>query len=278
MVGVRCAWARITGLHSKFHETFDNAGYTAKAAQIAAGGEVVAEGGWRVAGALAWDNTVLRNAAAASSKGDRYQLGVGARRAFGAFELSAVLAVGEARNDLSRQLPEGGATVKAKGIMRSAAAWFGGAYAVGDESLHLKPRFDVGLVKLRMAGFDESGGEPLRLRVNAQSDTYTVLRPGIEMGAEFRQADGLRVRPRLTLALSQFVGGAAPSASAVFAADPLGTPSFMTKTRLDRTQAALTAGLQMLGSKGTVVTADVLANASNNTRDYGLSVRMNLPF
>ena len=93
-----------------------------------------------------------------------------------------LLAVGEARNDLSRQLPEGSASVKAKATVRSAAAWFGGAYAIGDEALHLKPRFDVGIVSLRMAGFDEHGGEPLRLRVGAQSDTYAVLRPGIEMG------------------------------------------------------------------------------------------------
>jgi hypothetical protein len=278
MADVRCAWARLGGVRAKFNETSDNAGYTANSGQVAAGGEIAAEGGWRIGGALSWDNTVLRTAAAASSHGDRIQVGVGARRAFGALELSGSVALGEARNDLTRQLPEGGANVKSKQTVRSAVAWIGGAYAIGAEALYLKPRLDVGVVHLRMPAFDETGGEPLRLRVGSQSDTYAVLQPGIEMGTEFTQADGLRVRPRVAVAISRWIGRAAPSASATFASDPVGATPFTTTTRLDRTQAMLTAGLQMLGAKGTVVTADVLANASKNMRDYGLNVRLTMPF
>jgi len=98
------------------------------------------------------------------------------------------------------------------------------------------------------------------------------------MGAQFEQGDGMRVRPRVALMVSQFVGGASPQASATFASDPAGAVPFTTKTRLDRTQFALSAGLQMLNIKGALVTADALASGSRHTQAYGLSVRMEMPF
>ena len=111
-----------------------------------------------------------------------------------------------------------------------------------------------------------------------QSETYVSVQPGVEIGTEFAVGHGLRIRPRLVLAVTQFIGDPSASVSATFASTPGGVGAFRTRTHVDSTRFDGVLGAELFGIGGLVVRADVFGSASGNTSGYGGSAKLQIPF
>lgn len=101
----QCRWLRLGGQRLTQPPANDNLGFNENSWQIAGGGEVAIGNGWAVAGALAYESSSLSvDDSNTGSGGDRVQVGVSAKRRFGASELSGSLAIGCGDYEVSRSL------------------------------------------------------------------------------------------------------------------------------------------------------------------------------
>ncbi|MCC7326917.1 MAG: autotransporter outer membrane beta-barrel domain-containing protein [Burkholderiales bacterium] len=237
----QCTWGRVQGQEFKQRETGDNVGFDTSGWQVATGIRFDAGHDWQLGTALSWESNRLRTNGVGSSDGYQLNLGLSATRNVAAAQYSGSLAFGYADDDLSRTPAEGSGVSKATQKVKSVAGHLRAAYLFGDGGWYFKPWIDAGAEWLDMPGFSESGDSPFALRVQGQTDTYFQVQPALEVGTEFQADNGMRIRPRLTLALIQFLGAASPSASATFASTPGGVDPFRTSTNLDRTQLCVVA-------------------------------------
>jgi hypothetical protein len=100
--------------------------------------------------------------------------------------------------------------------------------------LDLQPRIDLGVDYLSMDGFSESGGSDFRIRHNGEDTTYVNLQPAIDIATELETGDGLLIRPKLSLGITQFIGASAPSVTGIFASTPAEVAPFTTSTEQDK--------------------------------------------
>lgn len=271
-----CLWSRFQAQSLRQGETHDTVGFRDEWLQLAVGGQVGVAEDWSVGGALSWESHRLRSNGAGTSDGDQFHAGVAVKRSFDALLLSATLAGGYANYDLRRR-PAIGEVARGDQAVWSAASHLRAAYQLGGEEGYVTPRIDLGVQWLSMTGFHERGGSPFALRVQSQNDTYFTVQPALEMGAEF-EVGRLRIRPRLTLAVTQFIGDAAAEVSATFAATPTGVDPFRTRTHLDRTRFDGALGADVFGIAGIIVHADVFGNVSAHGTGYGGGVKLAIPF
>ncbi len=273
----QCVWSRIEGHTFRQSATGDNVGYRDEWLQAAVGGQMAVGTAWHLGAGLSWEGHQLRTKSAATSDGDLVNLGFSAKRRFDALELSATLASGYGSYDLRRPLAIGGA-VRADQDVWSVGGHVRAAYLLGGNAWFVTPRVDVGVEWLSMPGFRESGSSPFALRVRSQSDTYYTVQPAVEIGTEFAVGGGMQIRPRLTAAVTQFLGDPSASVSASFASAPAGAGTFKTRTDLDRTRFEGALGADLFGIGGLVFRGDVFGTASGNSRGYGGSVKLEIPF
>ncbi len=271
-----CLWSRFQAQSFWQGSTHDTVGFRDEWLQVAVGGQVGVAEDWSLGGALSWESHRLRSNGEGSSEGDQFHAGVAVKRGFDALLLSGTLVGGYANYDLRRTTAVGD-VARGDQAVWSAAAHLRAAYQLGNEEGYVTPRIDVGVAWLSMPGFHERGGSPLALRVRSQNDTYFTVQPALEMGAEF-EVGRVRIRPRFTLAITQFIGDAAPEVSATFASTPTGVDPFRTRTHLDRARFDGVLGADVFGIAGIIVHADVFGNASAHGSGYGGGVKLEIPF
>ena len=273
----QCVWSRIQGHTFRQSATEDNVGYRDEWLQAAVGGQMAVGTAWHLGAGLSWEGHQLRSKSSATSDGDLVNLGFSVKRRFDALELSGTLASGYGSYDLRRPLAIGGA-VRADQDVWSVGGHVRAAYLLGGNAWFVTPRVDLGVEWLSMPGFRESGSSPFALRVRSQSDTYYTVQPAVEIGTEFAVGGGIQIRPRLTAAVTQFLGDPSASVSASFASAPAGAGTFKTRTDLDRTRFEGALGADLFGIGGLVFRGDVFGTASGNSRGYGGSVKLEIPF
>ena len=201
----QCGWVRFGGQRLEQHATNDNLGFNEDSWQIAGGGQVDLGDDWTLGGALSYENSSLNvDDSDASSDGDRYRLGVFAKRRFGATELTGALAFGYSDYDNDRS-PWPGGQLDGDQNLWMYSAQLRAAHQLTSGSWSFIPRIDLSIDHLSIGGFNESGdGEhPFRISHDGQSDTYVSLQPGIDIQTEFETEDGTLIRPRLSFSITQ---------------------------------------------------------------------------
>ena len=271
-----CLWSRIQAQSFRQDGTHETVGFRDEWLQLALGGQVGVAEDWFVGGALSWESHRLRSNGAGTSAGDQFHAGVALKRGFDALLLSGTLAGGYA-NYIVRRTPATGEVARGDQAVWSVAGHLRAAYQLGGEEGYVTPRIDFGVEWLSMPGFHERGGSPFALRVQSQNDTYFTIQPALEMGVEF-QVGRVRIRPRFTLAITQFLGDAAAEVSALFASTPTGVDPFRTRNHLDRTRFDGALGADVFGIAGIIVHADVFGSASTHGSGYGGGVKLAIPF
>jgi len=63
---------------------------------------------------------------------------------------------------------------------------------------------------------NESGSSDFGIWIGGDDQTYVNLQPAIDIQTEFETDNGLLIRPKLTLGITQFLGNAAPSVTGRF--------------------------------------------------------------
>ncbi len=265
----QCGWMRVSGQHFDQRQTGDNLGFDADTWQIAAGAQLEVGSGWYLGGALSYEGRNLNaHDSNAGSDGGQFQVGVSAKRRFGATELSGALAVGYGSFDIDRSPWAGTSLSGTQHLWRySAQARAAQLFELGRWTL--KPRIDLGVDYLSMDGFSESGNSPFRLRIDDQKGTYFNVQPAVDFLTEIETQEGLLIRPRLTLGITQFFGGAAPEVSGRFAAAPGDVAPFHTSTALDKTRFDLAAGADFFTRDDWVIRAELFGSFSDNSHGYG---------
>jgi outer membrane autotransporter protein len=129
-----------------------------------------------------------------------------------------------------------------------------------------------------MDAFDESGHSDFRLGVGSDGGIYVHLQPALDIAGEIDTAEGMLIRPTLSLAITQFLGGARPSVTARFAGAPAGIAPFTAGTDLDKTRLDLAAGLEVLARRNLTLAAEVFGSLSDNSESYGGGLKVQWVF
>lgn len=274
----QCGWLRLRGQRFTQRETHDNLGFDADSWQLAGGGQIDVGDDWHLGAALSYEGRGLNaDDSNASSDGGQFQAGVSAKRRWGATELSGSLAMGYGDFDNDRALWPGVAVSGTQklwlfsGQVRIAHLLQWGRWA-------LKPRLDLGVDYLSMDAFNESGTTDLRQRIDGQSDTYVNLQPAIDIATDIETANGLLLRPKLTLGITQFLGNTSPAVSGRFAAAPGNVPSFTASTGLDQTRFDVAAAVDIFTRSDLMIRAEVFGSFSDNSESYGGGLKIGKEF
>ncbi len=274
----QCGWLRLGGQRFEQHETSDNLGFDEDSWQLAGGGQIDIGNGWHLGGALSYESSNLNaDDSYASSDGERFQGGISAKRRFDATELSGSLAVGYGHFDIDRN-PWPGVNIDGtqklwlySGQLRAAHLFERGRWS-------FKPRIDLGVDYLSMGSFTESGNTGFRIRHDGEDNIYTHLQPAIDIATEIETDDGLLIRPKLSLGITQFIGASAPSVTGSFVVAPAEVAPFTASTELDKTRFDVAASVDVFTRKDLVVRAELFGSFSDNSESYGGGLKVELPF
>ncbi len=274
----QCGWLRLRGQRFTQRETHDNLGFDENSWQLAGGGQIDVGNDWHLGAALSYAGRSLNaDDSNASSDGGQFQAGISAKRRWGATELSSSLAIGYGDFDNDR-VPWPGAVVNGtqklwlfSGQVRIAHLLQWGRWA-------FKPRLDLGVDYLTMEAFNESGTTDLRLHIDGQSDTYFNLQPAIDIATEIETANGILIRPKLTLGITQFLGDTSPTVSGRFVSAPGNVPSFTASTGLDQTRFDVAAAVDIFTRSDLMIRAEVFGSFSDNSESYGGGLKIGMEF
>jgi outer membrane autotransporter protein len=274
----QCGWLRLRGQRFTQRETHDNLGFDADSWQLAGGGQIDVGDAWHLGGALTYEGRNLNvDHSNASSDGSQFQAGVSAKRRWDATELSGSVAIGYGDFDNDRALWPG-AALSGTQQMWLFSAQLRASHLIQWGRWSLKPRLDLGVDYLAMDTFDESGTNGLRLRIDSQHDTYFNLQPAIDIATEIETDDGLLLRPKLTLGITQFLGDTRPSVTGRFAGAPGDVTSFTASTGLDRTRFDIAAGVDIFTRQNLMLRAEVFGSISNHSESYGGGLKLGMSF
>ncbi len=272
----QCGYLQVQGGRFNRDSTSDNLGFDASNVGITLGGQAVIDEVWNLGGAFRYGHSWLSaDAASSSSTGNEFFFAATGKRRFDAIEISAAGGFGYGRYELERN-PIGGGEASADQNLWSLSGQLRAAYLYQHENLFVKPMVGVGVDHFFSSSFEESGSSSFLLAVDADDETYFNIRPAVELGGEFALEEGTRLRPQLSLGITQYLGDPSASASAGFLAG--GTTPFTTSTDIDRTRFDIAAGVDLFTTLGAVVRVEGATSLSANSQDYGGSLRIELPF
>jgi hypothetical protein len=274
----QCGWLRANGQSFNQQDTDDNLGFEENSWQFAGGGQIDLRNDWYLGGALSYERSNLNvDDSNARSDGDRFQLGVSAKHRFHATELSGSVAAGYGSFDINRN-PAAGVSIDGNQDLWLYSGQLRAAQLFDYQRWSIKPRIDLGVDYLSADGYNENGNSDFRLRIDGENDTYVHLQPAIDIATEFNTDDGMLIRPRFTLGVTQFLGDAAPEVTGRFAGAPSTVTPFTASTDLDKTRVEIAAGVDVFALSNLVVRAEVFGSVSDNSDSYGGGVKVAMPF
>lgn len=258
--------------------TQDNLGFDENSWRVSGGWQSAIGEDWNVGGALRYEQRAMSvNASGASSVGEHVYGGLSAKRRFGAWEFGAAAAVGFGSYDIERT-PLPGAGAEGTQNHLTASMDIRAAYQFNRGDWYVTPRVDLGFQHFRSTDFNEAGTTGLRLSVSSARETYVHIQPAVEIGGEFDLSGGSKLRPHISAGLTHFLGNPQASAATRFVAAPPGVPSFQTATALDSERFELAAGIDLVTPYDMIVRADGYASLSQNSEEFGASLRVEFPF
>ncbi len=271
----QCGFLQVEGGRFNRDATSDNLGFDVTNFSVTLGGQVAVDEVWNIGSAFRYGFSNLNaDAAAASSDGDEFFFGLSAKRRFDAIEISTSGGFGYGSFDIERN-PFGGGDASADQNLWSLSGQVRAAYLYEYDNLFVKPRIGVGVDHFFSSSYRETGSSAFLLAVDADAETYVNVQPAVELGGEFSVSDETRLRPHLTLGITQYLGDPTASASASFLAG--GTP-FTNATEIDRTRYDIAAGVDVFSGLGATVRVAGATSLSRNSQDYGGSLRVEIPF
>jgi hypothetical protein len=274
----QCGWLRLRGQYFEQDATSDNLGFDENSWQLAGGGQFDVGNGWHLGGALSYEwRNLNADDSNASSDGGQFQAGVSAKRRFQATELSGSLAVGYGDFDIDRT-PWPGVSTEGEQKLWLYSAQVRVAHLLERGRWSLKSRLDLGMDYLSTGGYSESGDSDFRFRVDGDNGAYVNVQPAIDIATEIETDDGMLIRPKLTLGITQFLSDAAPSVTGRFAAAPAAVAPFTASTELDKTRFDVAAGVDVFTRNDIIVRAKLFGSFSDNSSSYGGGLKVAMPF
>jgi outer membrane autotransporter protein len=244
-----CYWAKVSGRSYDWDRTASNIGGDTQGWTAAGGIQLALSETLRLGFAGSYEHTDLSTNNNASSEGDRGEGGVVLKDRWGNTSFALAGFGGYGSFDTRRSIGFGLGTAEG-----DQAIAFGGAHARISQLFdrggwYLKPMLDLDAMYVDYGGFREHGGGVANLAVHGNSDWVLSARPAIEVGSEFRAADGSYVRPYLRIG-GLFFDDNDFAVTSNFLSAPAGVSPFTVASKFDRSYFDIGAGLDLLTLDG----------------------------
>jgi hypothetical protein len=272
-----CGWARLSGSRMNQDHTDTNLGFDRWTHTLAAGGQKHVDQDWSAGFGFSIDTSTLKVAGNARSEGNQYALGAIGKRIRGASSFTASVSLAYGDYDTTRRV----GTVVAQseqdvGLAAAHLRW--SQDYMRDNVWYLRPLVDVGVTHVYHGSYDEQGAGGANIRARSGSDTLVSLQPGLEFGREYATAAGTLVRPYGMVGLTRFVSGTTSSVTAALQGAPVGTAPFTVESKMDKTYADLTLGVDVLRTDGMTFRVGYSGQFSENTEDHSAMLKVAIPF
>jgi uncharacterized protein YhjY with autotransporter beta-barrel domain len=275
-----CGWGRVLGRHTTSSRGANNPGYTEDVGEISVGVQKAINQTWYAGFALSYEDSRLDAEDLSRSDGARYQAGAILKGVYGPTTLSLAFTGGYSHYDTTRtvNLPTPGTVASGSQDIGLAAARLRLGYAFQHIDWYVRPMIDAGITYIRLGGFQESGAGAANLNVEASNHTYVTVQPALEVGWEFRQANGTLLRPFVVGGVTQYVSGSSAQITASFQGAPAGVQPFRITTAMDKTYAEINLGLDIIGIDGRDVRLTYIGQFSEHTTSHAAALKFSVPF
>ena len=277
---VACTWARISGSDTHVRGSSGNLGYDRNAYSISTGLQRQITGDFLGGLALSYENSSTDMSDYGRSTGNQVLGGVVLKNRWGGTIAALGLTGGYGWYDTKRyvDLPYPGVTATSTQGMTFLSGRVRLAHAFEWRKWYLRPILDGTINYARMGGFTESGAGGANLSVDGRSETTVSARPALEVGGELSFENGILARPYIRGGLFHIFSGTSPDITAHFEGAPANVPPFTVSTRLDTNMAYVSAGVDVLSTRGMVLRLDYSGLYSGNVTSGTGSFKLSIPF
>jgi uncharacterized protein YhjY with autotransporter beta-barrel domain len=275
-----CGWGRVLGRHTTSSGGANNPGYTEDVGEISVGVQKAINQTWYAGFALSYEDSRLDAEDLSRSDGSRYQVGAILKGVYGPTTLSLAFSGGYGHYDTTRNVdvPTPGTIASGSQDIGLAAARLRLGYAFQHTDWYVRPMIDAGITYTRLGGFQEAGAGAANLNVEASNHTYVTVQPAVEVGWEFRQANGTLLRPFVVGSVTQYLSGSSAQITASFQGAPAGVQPFRISTDMDKTYAEINLGLDIIGIDGKDVRLTYIGQFSEHTTSHAAALKFSVPF
>jgi len=273
-----CAWFNIGGTSADHDATSDSLGFGVRSWRVSGGAQTRLDDDWTIGGGVSYEYRNLSvNDSDVDSDGGLFQAGLTAERQFGATEISGFVSLGYGRFDTDRT-PLPGVSLGGTQDQWIYSGRLRAARLFEAKDLTFKPRVDLGVHHLVMNGTDETGDDGIGISFDKSRNTLFYVQPAVETAYEFELDDGVLVRPRLTVGVTQFLGDKSVSVDGRLIGAPSDLGTFGASTEVDRTRIDVAAAADLFTRDGLTVRAVAAGGFSKNVQSYGASLKLEIPF
>ncbi len=131
-----------------------------------------------------------------------------------------------------------------KSAVESFGAQFHASYLHKRNNFYLKPFVDFNINHIRFDKFSETGADGLNLTLTDTENTLLSAMPGLEIGADFKLENGLKIRPFVSVG-ALFFDDASLKAGTLFAGSPSDVGSFDINSEFDNVIGTVKAGVNL---------------------------------
>lgn len=275
-----CGWARLSDSRLDQEHTDTNLGFDRRTRTLAIGGQKHLDQDWSAGLGFSIDSSELKVSGNTRSEGNQYALGAIAKRIRGASSFTASMSLAYGDYDTTRLVSTLGPVVaQSKQDVGLAAAHLRWSHDYErDKVWYLRPLVDVGLTYVYHGSYSEQGAGGANISAKSGSDTLLSLQPGLEFGREYATANGTLVRPYGMIGLTHFVSGTTSSVTASLQGAPVGTAPFTVESKMDKTYADLTLGVDVLRTDGMSLRVGYSGQFSENSEGHTAMVKVAIPF
>lgn len=276
----QCVWVRGRGRQLDLDATRNNIGLDATIGSFSGGLQVALADDWKLGFAAGYDNVSLDTGTGASADGDRANLGAVIKYNPGSLLVAAAVSGGWSSFDTLRPMAFGGFAGTADGSsdVDYVSGRLHAAYLLAQNGgWYLKPQIDGVVTYLDADGLTETGGGGAALAIIGSSDTIFAVSPSLEIGSELRFTDISVLRPFLRAGVTWRDSDSLDLDSS-FAAAPAGTNPFTIRTALDDVLADVSAGFDLINTRGAVLRLQYDGRFGEETAQNSASVKGSVPF
>jgi hypothetical protein len=274
-----CLWFRAAMRNFTQDNTTQLSGANETDEGLSLGGQEEVSPGWWAGLAASYDAGNSAFANDAKAKETRYQAGASLKAQLGQAMLGLSVSGGTGRYDTIRQIAFTGFNGEAWGkenisfIATHARVSY--AFDMGD--FYLTPKFDLGMTRLMILPYTETGGSLAALAVPGQNHTFVTMQPAMEFGWQFTSGDGTVVRPFGSVGLLASVAGGASDISAALTNAPVAAGTFKVGGRMTGPMLDNTIGLEIFKPNGANVQLGASLQTSSDKRASSVWVKLAWP-
>jgi Autotransporter beta-domain len=283
----QCVYARVRYRNLQQDASGSGSGFDEDAIGVMGGAQWAWNGPWHAGVAFGYENSDLTtDSPQVSSNGDRYRVGGSLKYIAGPWLVGGGITGNWSNYDSSRQIafPGFSSTANSSQDFSNIGGQMRVAYQIGSapqlgapSSWYAKPLVDFMVTNVDMGGFTERGGSGAGLRVSGFNETVFSATPAIEVGNQWAMSGGTLIRPYVRGGVS-FYSDANFPVSAGFAAASGGITPFTTAGQMDDVLGNISAGLAILGVRGSVLSFSYDGSFGDTITEHSASAKASVRF